>query len=140
MRRKTIVDSWGNNRRYFFACSHGFKCDACESDLQINKYGNRSIVVFEIDHALALQFGGLDSLENLNAICPNCHRNKTQHENVTKLPYCIICQTTYSRFFRHRCHDKPYGGPLWYSRRRSKKHVPCCDLGREKKPQHASTC
>src|SRR5438552_1921847 len=35
---------------------------------------------FEVDHKLALIFGGTNDRENLAALCPNCHSIKTLHE------------------------------------------------------------
>jgi 5-methylcytosine-specific restriction protein A len=34
----------------------------------------------EIDHVLALYLGGTDTFDNLQALCPNCHRQKTRDE------------------------------------------------------------
>jgi 5-methylcytosine-specific restriction endonuclease McrA len=35
---------------------------------------------FEVDHVLALYRGGSNDLDNLEALCPNCHRRKTTFE------------------------------------------------------------
>ena len=35
---------------------------------------------YEIDHKLALYLGGTNEKENLQALCPDCHRTKTREE------------------------------------------------------------
>lgn len=50
------------------------KCNNCDETL--NKY--------EIDHVLPLYDGGDNSLENLQALCPECHESKTNKENIDR--------------------------------------------------------
>ena len=50
--RKEIVDKQSN------------KCRKCNNPL--NQY-------FQIDHIVAIQFGGTDEMDNLQALCSNCH-------------------------------------------------------------------
>ena len=40
---------------------------------------------YQIDHVVALADGGEDALHNLQALCANCHADKTQREHVTRL-------------------------------------------------------
>lgn len=42
---------------------------------------------FEIDHVRSLHLGGLDSLSNLQALCPNCHAKKTKIEKCKSINY-----------------------------------------------------
>ena len=48
--------------------------------------------------AAAVRWGGC--AENLQPLCPSCHRDKTQHEQVAKTPYCICCKVFHCRFVR----------------------------------------
>lgn len=103
MRTRTIVDNWSSRKRYNYAESKKWKCEACKSKIKINVYKDKSIGVFEVDHIKALKFGGKDHETNLQLLCPNCHRSKSQREAVVNHPYCIICKCTYSKFFTHKC-------------------------------------
>ena len=58
--RKEIVDQQSN------------KCRKCNNPL--NQY-------FQIDHIVAIQFGGTDEMDNLQALCSNCHLEKSCIEN-----------------------------------------------------------
>ena len=42
----------------------------------------------DVDHIKALEFGGGDEIENLQALCRECHKEKTAKErgHVTKTP------------------------------------------------------
>ena len=39
---------------------------------------------YDIDHVVPVWKGGLDEPENLQAICPACHRRKTNRERVER--------------------------------------------------------
>jgi 5-methylcytosine-specific restriction endonuclease McrA len=43
--------------------------------------GNRLPATYEVDHILRLEYGGDNNVENLQALCPNCHRYKTMTES-----------------------------------------------------------
>jgi len=50
---------------------------------------------FELDHIIPLQSKGTDTIENLQALCPNCHAKKSKLENESRLnrnmnPCCIF--------------------------------------------------
>ena len=36
--------------------------------------------MFHLDHIICLRNGGKDELDNLQALCPNCHAEKTKNE------------------------------------------------------------
>ena len=57
------------------AARQRWACSACARTLE---------ATFEVDHTKPLWEGGPDSLENATAMCPNCHRHKTQAENVSR--------------------------------------------------------
>ena len=39
---------------------------------------------YQVDHIVPLAMGGPDSFENLQALCPNCHADKTQQEAISR--------------------------------------------------------
>lgn len=53
------------------AATANWKCELCYAVLNVN---------YEIDHKLALYLGGTNEKENLQSLCPDCHRTKTKHE------------------------------------------------------------
>ena len=44
--------------------------------LKCGKCGNMLDATFEVDHKIELQDGGTNHVDNLWALCPNCHRQK----------------------------------------------------------------
>lgn len=66
---------------------------------------------YEVDHIVPLFRGGSNHESNLQALCPNCHREKTQLEILpSPNPKCPMCQVIHSPFFVHTC--KPTDRPL----------------------------
>ncbi len=59
------------------AAGQRWKCNAC---------GELLPSAYEIDHIVALADGGSDVVDagNLQALCPNCHADKTQRERITR--------------------------------------------------------
>lgn len=53
------------------AAAQHWHCAICRSMLT---------ATYEVDHILRLEFGGSNELNNLQALCPNCHREKTLTE------------------------------------------------------------
>jgi 5-methylcytosine-specific restriction endonuclease McrA len=51
------------------------KCGQCSNDLQ---------TYFQVDHIIGKQFGGDNSLENLMALCGECHNQKSALENIKR--------------------------------------------------------
>lgn len=56
------------------AFQQNYKCNLCHVILP---------PTYEIDHIIPLFKGGGNKLENLQALCPGCHRNKTENERST---------------------------------------------------------
>ena len=54
------------------ACKQNWQCKRCNIKLPGN---------FEIDHIVSLKSGGTNDSNNLQALCRNCHGEKTQIEN-----------------------------------------------------------
>ncbi len=53
------------------ASKQHWKCQHCNEELD---------ETFEIDHIIALCFGGTNEINNLAALCAKCHRRKTKRE------------------------------------------------------------
>ena len=50
------------------ASNQYWKCNICKKLLDFT---------FEVDHINELRYGGNNEIDNLQALCPNCHRRKT---------------------------------------------------------------
>ena len=57
------------------AASQRWRCGDCDDLLP---------AAFQIDHRVPLWQGGPDRLDNLQALCPNCHAAKTQREAIAR--------------------------------------------------------
>lgn len=58
---------------------------------------------FEIDHIQALAFKGNETVQNLQAICPACHRRKTMLERQRLADQRREEQTGVSKYFDAQC-------------------------------------
>lgn len=80
---------------------------------------------FEVDHIVPLHRGGQDNYEtNCNALCCECHRAKTQREEVERLRAqtlkkrglpslsCSRCDAVVSPYFLHRCGEVTRHQPM----------------------------
>ena len=65
--------SVGETKKKFVAARQGWKCKQCSQQLS---------AWFEIDHVVRLQNGGSNAIENLVALCRECHAAKTGFENI----------------------------------------------------------
>ena len=72
---KRMLNSGGTNKRSvseskkkYVAASQNWKCGKCQKILD---------ATFEIDHKVELQHGGDNNVTNLEALCRNCHGQKT---------------------------------------------------------------
>lgn len=52
---------------------------------------------FQLDHVVRLADGGLDEVENLQALCVECHAIKTRSEATGRAP--VVCQKVFSKYF-----------------------------------------
>lgn len=59
-------------KRNAIALKQNNQCNKCKKSLES---------VFQIDHIHALQYGGADTLENMQALCYLCHTQKSAIEN-----------------------------------------------------------
>jgi 5-methylcytosine-specific restriction endonuclease McrA len=46
---------------------------------------NQELEEYDIDHIIPLHLGGTEELDNLQALCPGCHRRKTDQERIDAL-------------------------------------------------------
>ena len=60
-------------KKKFVAAKQNWRCNACHN--QLNAW-------FEIDHVVRLEHGGSNHVDNLAALCRECHGQKTTIENL----------------------------------------------------------
>ena len=65
--------SVSETKKKYVAANQDWKCGHCESQLDHT---------FEIDHKIRLEYGGGNDVQNLIALCRNCHGKKTASENM----------------------------------------------------------
>lgn len=65
--------SVSETKKKYVAASQDWKCSGCQQQLDHT---------FEIDHKLRLEYGGGNDVQNLVALCRNCHGRKTASENM----------------------------------------------------------
>ena len=70
---KTVKRSVGETKKKFVASRQGWKCADCKDTLT---------AWFEVDHKQRLDRGGSNDVENLTALCRNCHGKKTAMESM----------------------------------------------------------
>lgn len=68
-----IKRSVSETKKKFVASRQQWHCGSCSNILNHT---------FEIDHILSLNNGGSNHVDNLVALCPACHREKTATENM----------------------------------------------------------
>jgi hypothetical protein len=65
--------SVSETKKKFVAARQGWKCGDCQE--QLNAW-------FEVDHKIRLEYGGSNHVDNLVALCRDCHGKKTTIENL----------------------------------------------------------
>jgi hypothetical protein len=65
--------SVSETKKKYVASNQEWKCGHCKSQLDHT---------FEIDHRIRLEYGGGNDVQNLIALCRNCHGKKTASENM----------------------------------------------------------
>ena len=65
--------SVSETKKKYVASNQDWKCGNCEAQLDHT---------FEIDHKVRLEYGGGNDVQNLIALCRNCHGRKTASENM----------------------------------------------------------
>jgi hypothetical protein len=64
--------SVSESKKKFVAAEQGWKCGECKRQLP---------GWFEVDHKIRLEYGGSNAVDNLVALCRDCHGKKTAFEN-----------------------------------------------------------
>ena len=62
-----------DTKKKFVASNQNWRCAHCDNQLS---------AWFEVDHKLRLEHGGDNHINNLEALCRNCHGQKTAMENL----------------------------------------------------------
>jgi hypothetical protein len=65
--------SVSETKKKYVAAQQGWTCDHCKCSLP---------AWFEVDHKVRLEYGGTNHIDNLVALCRNCHGKKTALENL----------------------------------------------------------
>ena len=70
---KATKRSVSETKKKYVAAQQGWNCGDCKCQLP---------AWFEIDHKVRLEYGGSNHVDNLVALCRNCHGKKTAFENL----------------------------------------------------------
>jgi hypothetical protein len=71
--KKATKRSVSETKKKFVASRQNWKCGDCQT--QLNAW-------FEVDHKVRLEYGGSNHIDNLVALCRECHGKKTTIENL----------------------------------------------------------
>jgi 5-methylcytosine-specific restriction endonuclease McrA len=71
--KKATKRSVSETKKKFVASRQNWRCGDCQS--QLNAW-------FEVDHVVRLEYGGSNHIDNLVALCRDCHGKKTTIENL----------------------------------------------------------
>ena len=71
--KKTTKRSVSETKKKYVAARQNWKCDDCQNQLT---------AWFEVDHKIRLEYGGSNHIDNLVALCRECHGKKTTIENL----------------------------------------------------------
>ena len=70
---KSTKRSVSETKKKYVAANQGWICKHCNKQLP---------AWFEIDHVVKLEYGGSNNIDNLEALCRDCHGKKTALENL----------------------------------------------------------
>jgi hypothetical protein len=71
--KKATKRSVSETKKKYVASNQDWKCGECKEKLK---------ATFEVDHIIKLEYGGSNHVDNLRALCRECHGNKTMIENL----------------------------------------------------------
>ena len=71
--KKSSKRSVSETKKKYVASQQNWKCAHCQNQLT---------AWFEVDHVQRLEYGGSNNVENLEALCRECHGKKTSMENM----------------------------------------------------------
>ena len=69
---QTTKRSVSETKKKYVASQQNWTCKKCNEQLK---------ATFEIDHKIDLQYGGSNHIDNLEALCTECHKDKTMRSN-----------------------------------------------------------
>jgi len=70
---KNVKRSVSETKKKYVAAEQGWNCGGCKKQLP---------AWFEVDHKIRLDNGGSNHVDNLVALCRDCHGKKTAFENL----------------------------------------------------------
>ena len=71
--KQSTKRSVSETKKKFVASQQNWCCKKCQKQLP---------AWFEVDHVMKLEYGGSNSIDNLEALCRDCHGRKTAMENL----------------------------------------------------------
>lgn len=71
--KKSTKRSVSETKKKFVAAQQSWCCKKCQKQLP---------AWFEVDHVMKLEYGGSNAVDNLEALCRECHGRKTAMENL----------------------------------------------------------
>jgi hypothetical protein len=71
--KKGTKRSVSETKKKFVAAQQSWCCNGCKKQLP---------AWFEVDHKIRLEYGGSNHVDNLEALCRDCHGRKTSMENL----------------------------------------------------------
>lgn len=71
--KKATKRSVSETKKKYVASSQNWCCAECKKQLK---------ATFEVDHIVRLEYGGSNHVDNLRALCRECHGDKTMIENL----------------------------------------------------------
>jgi len=71
--KKSNKRSVSETKKKYIASNQNWKCSKCKQQLS---------AWFEVDHKIRLEHGGTNDVSNLEALCRECHGEKTAMENL----------------------------------------------------------
>ena len=71
--KQSTKRSVSETKKKFVAAQQNWHCKKCQKQLP---------AWFEVDHVMKLEYGGSNSIDNLEALCRDCHGRKTAMENL----------------------------------------------------------
>ncbi len=69
----TSKRSVSETKKKYVAAQQNWKCFKCNQQLK---------ATFEVDHRIELRYGGTNHISNLEALCVECHKDKTMQSNL----------------------------------------------------------
>ena len=69
----TTKRSVSETKKKYVAAQQNWTCKKCNQQLK---------ATFEVDHIIDLQYGGTNHISNLEALCVECHKDKTMQSNL----------------------------------------------------------